>query len=305
MMRIVVVGDLVTDVVVSLHGPIAPASDTPAAIASLPGGSAGNVAAWAAAAGSDVTLVARVGRDAAGEALREELAAQGVTLAVAADAAAPTGTIVVLVDADGQRTMLTDRGANDRLAPADVEAGLAGTRSGHLHLSGYTLLDAAPRPAGRAALATARRLGWTTSVSPASEAPLRAVGAPAFLQWTAGVWLCVANLAEARVLGGAQDPVDAARRLTAHYDEVVVTCGPDGVVWCAAEAGPVVLPAPAVTAVDTTGAGDALTAGFLRARLDGAGPEAALHAGLALAARAITRPGGRAAAHGSPQEAQR
>jgi ribokinase len=305
MTRIVAVGDLVTDVVVSLHGPIAPASDTPAAIASLPGGSAGNVAAWAAAAGGDVTLVARVGRDAAGQVLREELAARGVTLAVAVDAEAPTGTVVVLVDAGGQRTMLTDRGANDHLAPADVEAGLAGERSGHLHLSGYTLLDAAPRPAGRAALATARRLGWTTSVSPASEAPLRAVGAPAFLRWTAGVSLCVANLAEARVLGGAQDPVDAARRLAAHYDEVVVTCGPDGVVWCAAETGPLVLPAPAVTVVDTTGAGDALTAGFLQSRLAGAGPEAALHAGLALAARAITRPGGRAAAHGSPQEAQR
>ncbi len=123
--RILVVGDLVTDVVVRPAGVLAHGSDTAAAVLITGGGGAANTASWLAAAGVPVTLVARVGDDAAGRERCAELAALGVKTAVAVDKSMPTGAIVVLVAPDGERTMLTERGASLALSPADVDAGFA------------------------------------------------------------------------------------------------------------------------------------------------------------------------------------
>jgi sugar/nucleoside kinase (ribokinase family) len=77
-------------------------------------------------------------------------------LVAAADT--PTGTCVVLVGPDGERTMLPDRGANDALAEADLPRDLF-VPGHHLHVSGYTLLGDGSRAAGRAALARAAMAG--------------------------------------------------------------------------------------------------------------------------------------------------
>jgi len=188
-------------------------------------------------------------------------------------------------------SMVTDRGANLALAPGDVpgEEFRAGR---HLHLSGYALLDGGSRRAARRALALARRARMSVSVDPSSAGPLARVGAGRFLAWTRGAGTCMANLDEARALTGLRPAADAARALTAAYGEVVVTLGARGALW--AGAGQVVrVPAAPARVVDTTGAGDAFSAGFLAARLAGEPPAAALHAGAALAARAVARPGAR------------
>ncbi len=109
------------------------------------GGAGANTAAWLAARGVDVTLVARVGDDAAGRAAVAELAAAGVRPAVAVDPDAPTATVVVLVGPGGERTMLSDRGAAARLSPADLPP-LDGVD--HLHLSGYVLGAGVVAPPG-------------------------------------------------------------------------------------------------------------------------------------------------------------
>ncbi|MFL6139918.1 MAG: carbohydrate kinase family protein [Frankiaceae bacterium] len=297
--HVVVVGDVMTDVVARIAGPVERGSDTAASIATHGGGSAANTAAWLASTGAQVTLLGRRGADPLGDAAELALQAAGVRTRLAIDPDRPTGTCIVVVEPGGERTMLPDRGANRALAPADIPAAelVAGR---HLHLSGYPLLDGPSRPAALAALDAARRAGVTVSVDPSSAAPLRALGAGRFLDETGG-WLCLPNLDEAEVLTGTRDPVAAGRALAAAYREVVVTLGADGAVWVG-EGTVVRAPAaPAAgTAVDTTGAGDAFTAGFLAARLAGAPPSDALAAGAALAARAIAIPGGRPPAYPSP-----
>ncbi|MGY1776375.1 carbohydrate kinase family protein [Geodermatophilus sp. SYSU D00804] len=288
---VVVVGDLATDVVAVLSGEPAPGSDRPAAIRTRGGGAGANVAAHLAALGVPVTLAGCVGDDPAGAALLAELAAAGVGLAVRTVHGAASGTIVSLVEPDGQRSMLADRGANLDLRPDDLPPPLPGA---HLHLSGYTLLDERPRAAGLAALAAARAAGCTVSLDPASTGPLAGYGVDRWLADTAGVDLLLPNADEARLLSGCADVTDAARALAARHGAVAVTLGGDGALWAA---GTAVLHRPARPArvVDTTGAGDAFTAGLLAVWLGGpdADPAAALDAGLARAAEVVGRPGAR------------
>ena len=290
MSRVVVVGDVVSDiVVVPAHEPER-GTDTPASVTITGGGAAANVAAWLADLGTEAHLVGRVGDDAAGRERTRELTAAGVALHLVVDPGMPTGTVVVLVAEDGERTMLSDRGANLRLGPRDLPAGLvrAGT---HLHVSGYSLHAPQTRATVARWIADARRTGCTVSVDPASAAPLRAA-AQAFLDSTAGADVCLPNLDEARVLTGAAGAVDCARRLVRSYPQAVVTCGADGAVW--SNGGDVVtVPAVPAAVVDTTGAGDAFTAGFLSAWLAGRAAADALERGTAVAARALARPGAR------------
>ena len=286
-----VVGDLVTDVLVVHHEPLAIGSDTAASITVAGGGQGANTAAWLAFAGCAVTLVAAVGDDPAGRDRVAELTERGVRCAVRAHAGATTGSVVVLASGR-ERTMVTDRGAALLLDPADVTAAVALATAGHLHLSGYPLLDARSRPAGLAALAAAREGGLTTSVDAASAAPLRQVG-PAFREWVRGVDMLFCNADEADVLAGSGDPAEQARALTAVARNVIIKQGAAGAVWCHAGGvvrSPVADPLPVV---DPTGAGDAFAAGLLAAWCKAADPAAALIAGAALGAIAVSRVGAR------------
>ncbi|HYO37409.1 MAG TPA: PfkB family carbohydrate kinase, partial [Geodermatophilus sp.] len=236
-----------------------------------------------------VVLAGCAGDDAAGAALLAELTAAGVGLAVRTVPGAATGTIVSLVEPGGQRSMLADRGANLDLRADDVPAPGPG---GHLHLSGYTLLDERPRTAGLAALVAARAAGCTVSVDPASTGPLRAHGVQRWLADTAGADLLLPNADEARLLSGRADVRDAVRALARRHDAVAVTLGAEGALWASGD-DLVHRPARPADVVDTTGAGDAFTAGLLAVWLDGGGPSAALDAGLARAAAVVGRPGAR------------
>jgi sugar/nucleoside kinase (ribokinase family) len=288
---VVVVGDVATDVVAVLAGKPAPGSDRPASIRSRGGGAGANVAVHLARLGTPVLLAGCIGDDAAGAGLVAELTAAGVGLALRTVPGAATGTIVSLVEPDGQRSMLADRGANLDLRPDDVPAPRPG---GHLHLSGYTLLDPGPRAAGLATLAAATVAGCTVSVDPASTGPLAAYGVDRWLADTAGVTLLLPNADEARLLTGCADAADAARALAGRHAVVAVSLGAEGALWASGEVL-VHRPAHAADVVDTTGAGDAFAAGLLAAWLtDRSGdPVRALDAGLARAAEVVGRLGAR------------
>jgi len=256
-MTLAVLGDLMVDVVTRISGPLARGSDTPAEIAVRGGGSGANVAAWAAWLGTPVVFGCRVGDDERGRAAVAAL--RGVDVRAAVDTARPTGTCVVLVEPGGERTMLPDAGANDGPLP-EVEPG------DHLHVVGYALLRDGPRAGALAAIERARAAGVTVSVDPSSWALLRPGAIPP-------VDLLLANAEEAARLDGG---------------EMVVKLGAGGARW-----GDVHVPAEPVAVVDTTGAGDAFAAGFLSARLEGAGPREALTEGCRVAALAVAQVGAR------------
>jgi ribokinase len=274
-----------------LSGAPAPGSDRPAAISSRGGGAGANVAVHLAQLGTPVVLAGCIGDDPAGTALAAELTGAGVRLALRTVQGVPTGTIVSLVEPGGQRSMLADRGANLHLRPSDIPAPF---RGGHLHLSGYTLLDPGPRDAGLAALEAAVAAGCTVSVDPASTGPLTRYGVDRWLADTSGATLLLPNADEARLLTGCADVGDAARALARRHRIVAVSLGPDGALWASGD-DLVHRPAHPTDVVDTTGAGDAFAAGLLAGWLGTpeVSPAAALDAGLARAAGVVRRPGAR------------
>src|SRR4029077_3685385 len=177
-----------------------------------------------------------------------------------------------LIDPDGERSFLTDRGANEALEARDVSDALIANAS-HIGLSGYSFFAPSPRAA---VLGVMRRAGnKPISVDPASAEFLREVGADKFLAWTRGAAILFPNEEEAAILAGSDDPETQCARLAAPYPLVVVKRGAAG-----AEAAGVEerwrVNAPKIEAIDTRGAAAPFAAAFLSHRLPGADIEPGL-----------------------------
>jgi sugar/nucleoside kinase (ribokinase family) len=287
MSRALVVGDVMSDILVRLDEPFALGSDAAARIVERPGGSAASFAAWLARAGVEVDFVGRVGANDV-ERLTQAFRAEGVTAWLAGDPDLQTGRLIAIVEPSGERSFLTDRGANDALEAADIpQAALAGAH--WLHLTGYSFQHPRPRAVACELL---RRARAPVSVDPGSAAPLRAMGAANFLDWTRGAAVLFPNADEALALTGAPEPAVQRQRLAAHYPLVVIKRGAQGAQALAGERS-WSAPAPVVEAIDTTGAGDAFAAAFVAARLAGREIEACLSRAVAAGAAATTGLGGR------------
>jgi homotetrameric cytidine deaminase len=292
MIGVLVVGDVINDVIVRPAGAAIVDSDTAAAVASVPGGSGANLAAWLAASGVPARLAARVGAGDA-EAHRQGLAGAGVDARLAVDAGAATGSIVVLVGDDGTRSFYTDRGANARLAPADLPLALLDD-IGHLHVSGHAQLEARSRGAVAPLWQAAADSGLTRSVDVGSVGHL-GDGGPDFVQWSQGADVVFANLAEARAITGVDDrdgTDEVVSRLLQHYPVAVLKLGRDGAI-VATPAERLAVATAAGSVVDPTGAGDAFDAGFLASWLDRGALQAAGAAGAQAASLAVSLVGGR------------
>ena len=295
--RALLVGDVIDDIIVVPSGPIRPDTDTTSSISRQPGGSAANTAAWLGWLGAGVDFVGRVGAGD-GERHTRELAASGVQAHLHEDAERPTGTIVILVEGQ-QRTMLTDRGANATLDPAQVTDALL-QAAGILHLTGYSLVDALSARALRELVDRAHRAGAAVTLDPSSVGFIVDHGVAAFRSAIAGVDVLRPNLDEGRLLAGldgAAPPALVAETLLDLAPAVVLTCGAAGVT-VAERLGDgatrvVSLDAERAPTVDPTGAGDSFTAGLLAAWLDGADLADAAREGQRVAAIAVSRVGGR------------
>jgi sugar/nucleoside kinase (ribokinase family) len=259
-------GDLTLDVIVRLAGPIATGADTPARTHLSAGGQAANVAAWAAELGARARCIGKRGDDDAGRLAARVLEARGVE--VAGPAEGKGGVICSLVDPDGERSMLSDRGAATAFRPDELDPRwLEGCD--HLFVSGYALLDDPTRAAARTAVELARARGAAVSVDLASWSALEENGAAQMRALIAELRpdVVFANEDEDRVLEGR---VPGAVWI---LKRGLRGCSFDGDERDAL---------PVTEVVDSTGAGDALAAGFLVG-----GPDVALEA----AARCVARLG--------------
>ena len=283
-----VVGDLVEDVVVWPDGPVRTGSDTPSRVFHSRGGSAANVAV-AAAPLVPTRWLGCVGPDPLGDRLLAELTTAGVE--VRAQRRGRTGTIVVLVDPDGERTFLPDRGAAGELR--DVDPGeLDGV--GVLHVPAYGLLGGRTAASVHALLATATGAGVPVSLDASSWAVLRAYGPEAYRELVLRVRpvAVFANADEARELDLLARPLPGVR--------VVLKDGPRPTTVLEADGTRLQVAVDPVADVrDSTGAGDAFAAGWLSARMEGLGAQERVERGHALARRVLTSPG---AGAGPPQQ---
>jgi sugar/nucleoside kinase (ribokinase family) len=261
---------VINDVLVKPLGEVTPGSDTQAAIRARPGGAAANQAAWMAHLGAAVTFAGRVGAGDAGY-HRRELTRVGVRAHLVVDPEADTGSIVIMVAPDGERTMFTDRAANTRLRQDDLPARLLDDAD-VLHLTGYTFCEPPLLEVALWLLDQARARGLAVTVDPGSAAFLARLEPGAFLRWTGGAAVCFPNRDEAAVLVGQADPVTMATRLTRHYGVVALKLGGAGCLLAVPGEDPVHVAAVAVQGVrDTTGAGDAFCGAFMSRWLAGAG----------------------------------
>jgi sugar/nucleoside kinase (ribokinase family) len=245
------IGDLILDVVVLPDRPLAPDADTPATIRFAAGGQAANVAAWASALGARSRLICKRGTDASSELAATELARYGVEICGPV-VEGRGGVVVSIRDARGQRTMASDRGVAQRLDTSELDPSWVQSCD-VLHISGYCLLG---EPMAEAAIAAAR-LARRVTVDLASARDIETVGARRFA-------------ARLKALGpDVAFATEAERAAVPEFDATwVIKLGERGARFPEG-----LYPAGSVDVVDTTGAGDALAAGYLVG-----GPERAIEA---------------------------
>lgn len=273
-----------------------------ASLARLPGGKGLNQAVAAARMGATVAMVGARGDDADGATLAALLLAEGIDtrdLRVRDTRRMPdahTGLAQVIVAADGENSIVVHGGANLTLTAEEVHAAFAVPASGASSTKIALAQLETPLVAVAGFFEAAREAGVRTMLNPA----------PALvdaLPLLADVDLVVLNEIELEVFSAAAAreagadgirfarPVDAAMvLLQGRCQAVIVTLGAEG-AWLVTGEDAVHFPAPVVTVVDTTGAGDCFCGVLAAALAQGLDLEMAIARAVAAASLAVTRPG--------------
>ena len=277
---LVAVGDLVEDVIVWSDAPTRHATDNSCVVRRSRGGSAANVAAFASGL-MPARFIGCVGDDPAADVLTSELAGHGVDVRV--QRRGRTGTVVVIIDSGGERTMYPDRAASADLAKVP-DAWLESAAV--LHAPSYCF---AAEPAAASVLGLirhARRAGVPVSLDASSTSMIEAYGLARYLNLVESIRPSVffANAHEARLLDVTRPQFAETMTVVKNGAGSTIVTSPGGV--------PRAVPVPeAAAARDSTGAGDAFAAGFLAARAHGADPVEAAGAGHDLAGSVLFAPG--------------
>jgi sugar/nucleoside kinase (ribokinase family) len=281
------IGDLIEDVVVWLNGELKNqidiGSDTDSIIVRTRGGSAANVAIFGALTGTPSRFIGQVGNDNLGEQLCASLRGSGVD--VCTEARGRTGSIVVVVQPNGERTFLTDRGVASDLSVFDAQH-LAGVSI--VHVPTYSLAHDPLATTAIQYIRAARASGALISIDASSTSVLRDYGISRYSELIASiapdVFLC--NNDEAALLN-----IDTARPMPG-VELTVIKRGalPVTSITAAGVVTEVAIP-PVAKIVDTTGAGDAFAAGFLPVYATSRNIKDSITNGNLIASRVLRSPG--------------
>lgn len=252
-------GDVMLDVLVEAPRGLVADDDTPARITFAAGGQAANVATWVAALGGTAVVVGPRSAHGHGLLVADALARSGV--AVHGPSVGQPGAVVSIVEA-GRRSLASDAGDTSWLARLDPDGWLAG--ADWLLISGYALLRATD-PGRLVTLASdARAQGSRIAIDLASASMIEAFGADRF-RW---LWqslepaVVFANDAEWSATHPRGSPFPASGFGTGGGSVLALKHGARGTTFVIDGVSDF-RPAPSGRVVDATGAGDALTAGFL------------------------------------------
>lgn len=282
MSDILVVGSLNADLVVRAPRFPAPGETISGEdLAIIPGGKGANQAVAAARQGAQVSMLGRVGSDSFGPTLTNNLQQNHVDTTYVLTDKSATGTAIIVVDANGQNSIVLSPGANGKVAPPDVDA--FSFQDADMLLLQFEI----PLETVIHAASLAHQNGLRVILNPAPARPI-----PDSL--LADVDLLVPNESELQLLSG--QPVtdtDSAKSaaqavLEKGVKTVIVTLGANGALLVTDEKV-THIPTLKVEVVDTTAAGDAFIGGLAAALLKGKSLEEAVRYGNASGALAATK----------------
>jgi ribokinase len=283
---IIAVGDLVWDVLVRPDSMLLPGGDTTGRIALAPGGSAANTAVWIARAGMPAGFIGKVGADDFGDLVVADLQEEGVAAHVSRTREHDTGVILVMIDRAGQRSMVTNQGADFHLLPEDLPEDVLRSCA-HVHVTAWSLFTDPPRRAAIRAAQIAKAAGATVSFDPASYQMILEMGFDKFSRITAElpVDILFPNRDEGQALTGEREPHAIAQELHERYSGAVIALKLDSEgCYVLAKDHAQHYPTGDGPVLDATGAGDAFDAAFLARYLHNGDPS--INSGQRLAAAA-------------------
>ncbi len=278
------------DVSVFIDSEIHKGGDTQAFITTQGGGAAANVARWLAHMGCDTFLCSRIADDTNGLILQKELDAFNVRHSDYRVPHEKTGTVVVLVSEDGERTMFPDSGSNSGLSSADLPP-LDGFTAAYL--SGYALINSQSRTNVLEMIQILKAKGIPLVFDPGTVGALRRIPNSMLQEWIRMMDILLLNEEEALYISQISDLHGALIALATKAPVVVIKRGAAGVTAISEQVRTVELPALDVEVIDTTGAGDSFAAGFIASWFDEGIVEKAVENGIAQASRCCAMVGAR------------
>ncbi|MCA9070994.1 MAG: adenosine kinase, partial [Planctomycetaceae bacterium] len=255
------------------------------------GGSAANTIMGVVDFGGTAAYASKVGQDEIGEFFLKDMRQLGVTIEVPPASDGGSGTCVVLITPDAQRTMLTHLGASATLGPEDINEDEI-RQAKYVYVEGYLFTATATRDAALKAIDLAKKNGVKVAFT-ASDPFLIHNYRDEFWELIKGpVDLLFCNLEEARALTTFDDPIECAREIHKHSENVAMTLGENGSILMH-EGEVIPVEGVSVKAVDTTGAGDMYAAGVLYGITNGLSWKQSGHLASHAAARIVGQLGAR------------
>ena len=250
------------------------------------GGKGANQAIAAARAGAHVNFVARVGNDSYGQYAVTHLTAERIDARfIVHDEESPTGVAFILVDENGENSIVVASGANARLCPKDIQKVDDEISSAEVLL---VQLES-PIETVHHAIRIAAKSDTLVIMNPA---PAQELGS----SWLQGIDVITPNRIEAEMLTGmkltdsASFAAVARRILGFGIPTVIITLGQQG-VFLATKSGMSLIPSYTVEAVDSTGAGDVFSGSLAAFLAEGMPMDEAVKMAIAAASISVTRMG--------------